>query len=1036
MIKPLFFQPARRTLLLVVALLLSIGTGFGQAVSVTGRVTGKNGEGIPAATVVVKGTTTGVASDVDGSYALTVPGPGSVLVFSSVGFASQEVAVAGRPVVNVTLADNVSSLDEVVVVGYGTVKKSDLTGSVVSIKEKDLTPGAIVNVQQAIQGRAAGVQVYQKSGEPGSAMSVKIRGASSITAGNDPLYVIDGMPVNDAPPVGGGGVGFVDVPNQRNPLNSLNPNDIESIEILKDASATAIYGSRGSNGVVLITTKRGKGDLKINYSAQYGVQTVANNPKMLTGQQYHDVLNAIIQEGKAAGLNLGEPVPDNVVNTDWQQLLYRHAPTQTHDLSASGGAGNTKYYLSLGYFDQQGILLNSGLKRYSSRLNLENSRAGKYAFGVNLNTSYIKDKYGSVGVGVNENGSALYSAINYDPSIPAYTPEGAYNYARTPALAIDQPLVQVNGQYANSDSYRTFGTVYGEYFVLPALSAKVKLGGDINTSQRNVWVDPSTLAGTQAGSGVATILSGNRNYYIGEGTLNYNRAFETHQQSVSAVLGATYEHFGANSFSASSRGFTLPDLTYNGLGSGNNQLNQVGSGRAASILVSYLGRVNYSVADKYLVTLSMRADGSSRFGPNNRFGYFPSAAVAWKLHQERFLQDVGWLSELKLRGSYGAIGNQSIGNFLFLPTFAYGGNAVFENGPGSTRYPTLFPSRKPNPDLKWEAARQADIGLDFALADARVQGTVEYYDRRTSDLLLNVQLPTSTGFASQIQNVGSVRNTGFELTLSAALLRQKSFSWTLDGNISTLKNRVTSLGSTAPFFAGAAGFLTNVSVIRPGESLGNFYGYQVVGVWQTGDDFAEQNNVPKPGDLKYKDQNGDGLINAADQVVLGKSLPDFTYGITNTLQYKTLALAIFLQGAQGGSVLNNTLVDSYFPLEFRRNKVAEPYLNRWTPDNPTNEYPSFVRPATQGLFRVNSRTVENASYLRLQSVRLSYTVPLASAGVLKAIGVFVTAQNLFTITRYTGTDPAVNAIGDDIIKVDYSSYPLTRTYLAGLNVQF
>ena len=1022
----LLFQPVQQTLLLVVVFLLGLEASFGQAISISGRVTSNNNEGIPAATVLVKGTTTGTASGADGRYTISVPGPGSVLVFSSVGYLGQEVTIGQRTTINVTLAENVNALNDVVVVGYGTVKKSDVTGSVASVKEKDLTPGAIVNVQQAIQGRVAGVQVYQKSGEPGSAISVKIRGASSITAGNDPLYVIDGMPMNNDAPITGSGPGSPGNVNPRNPLNALNPADIESIEVLKDASATAIYGSRGSNGVVIITTKRGtSGAMRINYSAQYGRQEVAHYPRMLTGQEYHDVLNALVDAGAA---DATQRVPDNYVNTNWQEALYKTAPTQTHDLSLSGGGTNTKYFASLGYFDQQGVVLNSATRRYSARLNLENRVAQKYAFGVSLSTSYIKDKLNSTGdQGINENANALYSAISYDPTVPIYNPDGSY--FRSPAMTIDNPVALINGQYAVSDSYRTFGNIYGEYYLLPSLSVRLRVGGDVNVSQRNEWLDPITLAGQQ-NSGLATILSGNRNYYLTEGTLNFNQDLGKH--SISAVLGATYEHFGLNTFSASARGFTLPDLTYNAIGSGNSALNQVGSGRSQTRLGSLLGRVNYSFNNRYLATVSMRADASSRFGPNNQVGYFPSLALAWKISEEDFLKSYSWLTELKLRASYGAIGNQNIGNFLYTSTFAYGGNIV----QGGVRNPAIFPSRSPNADLKWEAAVQADLGVDYALFDGRLQGSFEYYNRKTSDLLLAVPQPLSTGYANQVRNVGSVRNSGFEFALTGGVIRQKNFSWNVNANLTTLKNRILSLGGSAPIYQGGGGNISNASIIRPGESLGNFHGYKVTGVWQQNDDLSTAPAGVKPGDTKYQDQNGDGQITDADRVVLGKSLPDFYYGLTNTLQFKGLSLDIFLEGAQGGSILNNNLVDSYFPFSFRRNRVAEPLLNRWTPTNPTNEYPSFVNPVSQGQRVVNSTTVEKADYLRLQSVRLAYTVPLPTNNFVRSVGVFVTGQNLATWTNYSGTDPTANTIGSDIIKIDYASYPRTRTYLAGVNVQF
>lgn len=1019
---------ASKKILLPVLFLLSVLLANAQSRVVTGKVTAaRTGEPLSGVTIMVKRTSTVTTTNNSGAFSITIDNDNTVLVISYVNYITQEMGVKNNATINITLEPDDGKLGEVIVIGYGTVKKSDVTGSVVSLKAKDLNPGANVNIEQSLLGRAAGVQVYQKSGEPGSAMSVKIRGASSITAGNDPLYVIDGMPVNNLAPVSGSGAGFVSTPNPRNPLNSLNPADIESIEILKDASATAIYGSRGSNGVVIITTKKGaSGKLKVGYNAYYGSQKVSKSLDLLNGQQYKEVLNAIIDAG---GGSATERVVNDPVNVDWQNELYRNASVQSHDLSFSGGRDNTKFYVSLGYFNQQGVLKNSGVKRYTARFNLENSVAKKYAFGVNLNTSYIHDDYNSVGLGINENGSALYSAINYDPSFPVYDTTG--NYYRSPFMStMDHPLALINGQYANSDGFRTFGTVYGEYFIIPGLSVKVKGAGDVNIVQRNTWLDPSTIAGASVG-GIAAINTGNVNYYMGEATLNYNKDIGI-AHTINAVVGSTYEHFASNSFSGNGRGYSLPDLTYNAIGTGTSTLNQIGSGRASTKIISYLGRVNYSFLDRYLLTASIRADGSSRFGPNNRFGYFPSMALAWKIQEEDFLKGIDFIDELKVRASYGVIGNQNISNYLYITTFSSGTDAIF----GGTRYTSLSPSRVANPDLKWEAAKQADIGVDFAFFKRRITGSIEYYDRRTSDLLLDLPVPLSTGFGSKTQNIGGMKNTGVDVTLAGDIFRsEKGFNWNMGVVFSTIKNRVTSLGPLDQIITGNAGNISNAAIIKPGESLGAYYGYEVLGVWQTNDDFSAAPTGVKAGDLKFKDVNDDKSINASDRAVLGKSLPDFTYGITNTFAYKQLSLSVFIEGSQGSSIISNAMIDSYFPVSFRRNRMAEPYLNRWTPENPTNKYPSFVNPTSQGQQTVNSRTVEDASYLRMQSVRLGYNFRINNK-VFKSVQAYVTGNNLFTITKYSGADPAINAIGDDILKIDYSSYPMTRTFLVGVNVQF
>jgi len=1008
--------------------LLAVVHGFGQdKIQITGQVKSQDsGQTLPGANILELGTTNGTVTDADGKYTLSVS-PNARLSFSFIGYVNEEVQINGRSVIDMVLVPDITTLQEIVVVGYGTVKKSDVTGSVVSLKKDDLTPGAMVNVEQAIQGRVSGVQVYQKSGEPGSAMSVKIRGISSISAGNDPLYVIDGMPVNNIAPVGSPGVaGVAFNPNVRNPLNGINPADIESIEILKDASATAIYGARGSNGVVLITTKKGSaGGLKLSYNIQYGVSKPSNSLDLLSGEEYRDVLNAIIDDGGGVA---AERVVNEVVNDEWQKELYQNAITKSHDLNFSGGKENTKFYASLGYFGQEGVIKKSGTERYTLRLNIENAIAKKYALGVSINTSFIDDKYNSVGLGINENGSALYSAIYYDPTYPIFDDNGEYN--RSPFMStMDHPLALIDGQYSNGTSFRTFGSVYGEYFIHPDISAKVRVSGDINTSRRNTWIDPETIVGA-ANGGMASVNTGSVSYYMGEGTLNYNKTVND-DHSVNAVLGTTYEHFGSDSFQGSGRGYTSPDLKYDAIGSGNAALNTIGSGRASAVIVSFLSRVNYAFKNRYLLTASFRADGSSRFGPNNKFGYFPSAAVAWKMHEESFLQGVKFLDELKLRASYGSVGSQAIANYLYLATYSANSSGPVFDGQRATLF---APSRVANPDLKWESSVQSDIGIDFSLFEKRLFGSIEYYSRKTSDLLLNLPQPPSTGFGFKTVNAGSMRNTGIDLMLSGDVIRADNFTWSVGGNYSKIKNEVLSLGPLEQIYTGTAGPVTNAGIITPGESIGSYYGYNVIGVWQTDDDFTGYPVSVRPGDLKFEDRDGNKTIDAADRTILGKSLPDFTYGISSTFKYKNASLSVFMEGAQGGSILNSVAVDSYFPVSFRRNRLAEPYLNRWTPENPSNEYPSFVNPTSQGQQQVNSKTVEDASYLRMQSARINYNINL-NKGPFRNISLFVTGQNLFTITKYSGIDPAVNSIGDDVLKIDYSSYPMTRVFLIGANFQ-
>ncbi|WP_437920325.1 SusC/RagA family TonB-linked outer membrane protein [Sphingobacterium sp. LRF_L2] len=1012
-------------------LLLFIGpfSLYAQQTAVRGKVSDKEGKPISGVSISIKGTSVKTSTNSQGDFQLSEVPTNATLAFIYVGYQTQEQPVQGKTEFAITLQPTNTTLDEVVIIGYGAVSKSDLTGSVASLKAEDLTKGTNINLQQALLGRSAGVQIYQKSGEPGAAMSVQIRGVTSITGNNAPLYVVDGMPVNDAVAVSAASVsGATSNPNNRSPLNALNPADIASIEILKDASATAIYGSRGANGVVLISTKKGiEGKTSVSYDATFGQQQVAKTQQYMTASEYTAAINGIIEEGKL-NTNTYQPVETSIYDTDWQSLLLRDAPIKSHDLSFSGGNGQTRYHISLGYFDQEGIMLNSSTSRYNGRINLENSVASKYTIGINLATSYSKDHFNATGTGINDNASALYMAQNYDPTSPPYNEDGTY-YRAAIMSPMDNPLAVINGQYAVSDTYRTFGNAYAEYFILPSLSAKGRVGIDVNIGQRNYWIDPSTLTGASY-NGYADARDGKRSYYLLEGTLNYNKTFAAHK--LSAVLGSTFERYTSSSIVANSRDFALPDLTYYGIGSGDATLNGVSNGAQENKLLSYFGRVNYSFADKYLLTASLRADGSARFGPEQRFGYFPSAAVAWKLKQEEFLQSASFLNDLKLRASYGTTGNQPNSNYLYFSTYAIGRSAVFDD----QKVSTIAPTRSANPYLQWESANQLDLGLDFAFFNSRLSGSLDYYNRKTTKLLYAVPQPISSGFSSRTENVGSMRNSGLEFTLNSHIIDRQDFKLDANFNLTTLKNRVLSLGTVDQYIGSGPGNIGEYNILKPGESMGTFYGYVVEGIWQEDDDFSLAQSGVRPGDLKYRDVDNNQTINSNDRVVLGKSLPDFYYGFNTNVQYRKWALSVFLEGSKGAKMLNSSLVDSYYPVDFRRNKIADLYLNRWTAANPSNEYPSFIPGDVQGSLYVTNKTVEDASYLRLQSVRLSYQIPLPEKFFVRSATLYVNGQNLHTFTKYSGVDPAANAIGDDILRVDYNSYPLTRTYTAGINVQF
>lgn len=1008
-----------------VLLLMCINEVLAQ-VRISGSVANElSGEMLPGASVKVVGATIGVSTDEKGNFSLQVPNLQVSLSISYMGYLPREIKLNNRSALKILLTPDASQLEEIVVVGYGTVKKSDITGSVTALKREDFNEGPIASADQLIFGKAAGVQVVQNSGEPGGGFSVNIRGAGSINAGNSPLYVVDGLPLDNSTVVSGGGENFTNSRAPRNPLNTINPADIESIEILKDASATAIYGSRGANGVVMITTKKGKaGRLSITYDAYGGIQNVANNIKLLNASEYQQVMNDIIDAGGGSENDRVATLTND--GTDWLGSVFRkNAPTHNHNLSFSGGNENTQFNTSFNYYSQDGLIINSAFKRYSARLNLEHRVKENFKLGVNINTSYTKDDFVPNGFDLNERAGVIYAAINYDPTLPVWADNG--RYFLSPNMNIDNPLAIANGKDAFSNSYRTFGTAYAEYNFLNGFKAKINVGGDIVSQRTDTYVDRSTIDGLAAG-GIGSIEQGKNSNYLGEATLSYNRSFAEHQ--VNAVVGMTGQKFIDDNFFASARRFSSDATGTNNLNLGDPLTRQTTSNKGINSLLSYLARINYSYKDKYLFTTAFRADGSSRFGENNRFGYFPSFALGWKIKEEDFMKSISSISSLKLRASWGRTGNQEIGNYQSLSTLSSGWTAVLDG----TQVIGIAPSRIPNPNLKWESSEQVNIGIDFGLFKDRISGTIDWYKKDTKDMLLNLPVPRSSGFSTMMTNVGSVQNSGLELGITSNNM-VGAFQWTTNAMFTTLRNKVKSLGGIPNIITGSAGSTSQVAIIQEGEPLNSFYGYQIVGIWQENDDFSSTVDNVQAGDFKYLDVNGDKTVNAADRVIIGKSFPDFTYSLTNNFQYKGFGLYIFIEGVQGVSMLNNNLVDTYFPPNLRRNRLAEPLLNRWTPQNPSNVYPSFVTPNTQGQKGVNNYTVEDASYIRLNTVRISYNLPIKS-GPIAGATIYVSGQNLYTITDYTGFDPALNPNGGANFRMDWNAYPAPRTYLFGATLNF
>ena len=1009
---------------------LTASTTLPADVNISGRVLDEQGSGLPGVSVVVKGTQRGTTTNADGNFTLSVPDRQAVLVFSFVGYQSREVSVGSQAIINITLTADNKTLNEVIVVGYGTVKKSDLTGSVASLKAEDFNPGANASVDQLMLGRSPGVQITQSSSEPGGGIAIRIRGASSLNAGNEPLYVIDGLPLDNSSllSASSGGAGTGTNQNPRNPLNSINPNDIASIEILKDASATAIYGSRGANGVILITTKRGnKGKIGVSYDANVGIQTVPKNLDVLSTPDYITFMNGVAKDEGRKPEFTDADIARIGAGTNWQDQVYQQASLQSHNLSVSGGDDKTTFFSSFNYFNQDGVVKNSGIKKYIARVNLERKFGDKVQMGINLNTSLIKDQNSTDGLNNNENAGPINAALLYDPTEPVYNADG--NFAQSKNLTINNPVSLIDGLSSTNATNRTLGSVYLRYTILKGLDAKLNFGSDRQTARRDLYNSRRTLNGASAG-GIANIATLDRSNVLLEYTMNYTRKLNE-KSTFGALGGITYQYFNNRTFAGIIRGFPSDALATNNLGLGDTNNDNLSSSQEDNTLLSYLGRVNYTYNDRYLFTASFRADGSSRFGENNKFGYFPSVALGWRLSEEPFIPD--FFYDLKLRGSWGITGNQDINNYASLTTYTTGANAVFNNAVSTgTR-----PSRIANPNLKWESTEQANIGIDASMLQGRISLTLDYFVKNTRDLLINLPVPRATGFESLVTNVGQMENKGIEVLLSSTNINKNQFKWSTTLNLAAIKNTVKDIGGIPEIVTGNVESIGNTAIVRVGYPAYSYYGYVVQGIFQTSDNIAgSAQPTAKPGYPIFQDVNGDKRISPADQIIIGSPFPDFTFGIQNTITYKRFQLDVFFQGQKGADLLNINVLESLYPNNARRNRLAEQGLGRWTVDNPTAKWPSGANPTAYGGGKVNSLVLQDASYLRLKNVQLSYNLPVQQIKFIQSARLYVVGQNLATFTNYIGFDPEANAFGRSNVRIDYNGYPLARTFMLGLNIGF
>ena len=994
---------------------------------ITGKVTDEKNEPIIGANVVVKGSTTGTITDMDGNFTLEVPDQATLLV-SYIGYTPKEVAVKNQNNLSIMMIEDSKTIDEVVVIGYGSVKKSNLTGAVSSVKTTEIQQTPMTSIDQGLVGRASGVQVTQTSGMPGAVASIRVRGSSSLQGGNEPLYVIDGFPVYS-----GTGFGSTGGNTQISGLSTVNPSDIESIEILKDASATAIYGARAANGVVLITTKSGKkGRDIITFESSFGVQNVAKTIDVMNAQEYAALVNeAYTNDGLDAPYNttqLGE-IAKLGNGTNWQDEIFRPAMIQSYQLTFSGGDNKTTYAISGGYFDQKGVIINSDFKRYSLRLNFDRQIFNTLKVGTHMSGTHTISRTSATDVGGRD--GVVNGALKMNPIQSVYANEetGEYTPTNDPGLLIPNPVATAKEEIYNNATTRVLGDVYAEWEFLKDLKLKVSLGMDIMYLKQNKYT-PSNI---YQSLGIASAKVGvNRSInWLNENILTWNKTFKD-IHSLNILGGFTIQRNNVESVTGASSNFVNDVMKYNNLGAGSIYDKPESSATQWS-LMSYLARINYSLYDRYLFSVNGRADGSSRFGGNNKYGFFPSGSVAWRISEEGFMEPVkAVISNLKLRTSYGFTGNTEIGVYESLATLGSNSWTI-----GNQLVSGFYPNRIPNPDLKWEKTGQFDIGFDLGLFNNRLRLTADYYYKKTTDLLYNVAIPSASGYDSMLKNIGSVQNKGYELSIESDNL-SGAFSWTTAFNISFNRNKVLELGGETYKDVGTYDDHLKTSDIRRlivGQPIGVFYGYRFDGIFQNEAECAQQTSSPSPigvGLRRYKDLNGDGKIDATnDREILGDANPKFFGGMTNTFAYKGFELNVFLQYSYGNKIFNYNAMELESPTGGQN--VYQDLVNRWTPTNPSNEY---QKATTNRNNIVSDRFIEDGSFLKLKTVSLSYSFPKLNWKHLGGLRLYVTGQNLLTWTKYRGYDPEVSYRGASTLEAgeDFGGYPQARTFMFGIKL--
>ena len=1028
---------------------------FAQSKAITGTVVDENKMPLPGASILVKGLNIGSSTDFDGNFSLNVPETGEVLVVSYLGYMTKELVISKNLTFNIQLDIDTNTLDEIVVVGYGTQRKSDITGSVTSVKVDAIAVAQNSTIDALLQGRAAGVQVTQNAGSPGSGVSVKIRGASSLRGNNEPLYVIDGVIISSAgEDASNASADANSLEETQNGLNGINPRDIESIEVLKDASATAIYGSRGANGVILITTKKGK-------SGKTSIQAYVNTSVSEITERY-DILDALgyaNYQNEALAVNGGDPrfsiigedifpiAADGTVSDtaaeqhNWHDEIYKQGFSRSAGASFSGGTEKGNFYASVGYNDQGGIVENSRLKNGNFSINLNQDLSDKLTINTKLNAFYSTGNFAQDGDRAGGQRSFVGNILRYPTLV---TNGGTFDNED----GISSPFTWVNDFQDTSEESRFIGSLALTYkFNIKGLKYKLQAGGNIRNKERRRFYGLTTFQGSSTNGSLSISNLESKSYQINN-LLTYNRTFNK-KHRINAVIGMTYDVrdvkntlYAVNDFSTTEFGVDQPIY-------GQQISRPLDVLPLKSQLLSYLSRVNYSFDNKYIITGTFRADGSSKFSKENRYSYFPSFSLAWRANNENFLKNSDTINDLKFRIGWGMTGNQGISAYQ---TFANYGPTLYGNLDEGTSI-GFVPLNVSNPNLKWETTKQLNFGLDFGLWKNRVTGTLDIYDKQTDDLLLNQPLGPSSGFTSLLVNRGSINNKGVELTLSGTLINKNDFSIDLGGNIAFNKSKIQNLGGSSEdiyingtlenrvFYRGqniSTGnyFRAPANIFMEGEQIGLFYGYETNGIYQTEDDITVSG--AQAGDVRIVDQDGDDTITEADRTLIGNPNPDFVYGGYLNMNYKRLSLSVQINGVYGNEIVNGNLIQLGTAEGRTANVLSEAYNNAWRPDAQSNSYPRVGYLGESGSPAITDRIIEDGSFLRISNITLGYDVPVEKTNIFSSANVYVSGMNLFTFTDYSGYNPEITNFmnNGNVVGVDWNGFPNAQTIMLGLNLKF